>query len=276
MKSRLCERAHNSPSMKILFESIRFAEIEVFCGSEDDLINVIGLAVKGEAGLAIQFSAAHGFVEANNSTNLRKALNSGITVSDGKPLTVYLKKFKPKMSQIRGTGFMKRMLSETNSEEAHYFLGSTPETLDLLVREAIKINPSIRIVGTLSPPFTDDLSLIVDQSARDIEIKNPDFIWIGLGAPKQFYVAEELSKKHRGAYLSVGAAFGFISGTAKESPRLFQRLGLEWLFRLLHDPVRLFSRYVIGNFLFVGMIIKDLFYRLSKTFPIKPKKDYFQ
>ena len=133
----------------------------------------------------------------------------------------------------------------------HYFYGSTKETLDKLKLAINEKYGNVNIVGTYSPPFkelTDDEDVDI---VNNINEAKPDFVWVGLGSPKQ----ENWMYKHKGRVnalmIGVGAAFDYLAGNIKRAPMWMQKLNLEWLYRLIQDPVRLFSRYLYTNIKFI-------------------------
>ena len=133
----------------------------------------------------------------------------------------------------------------------HYFYGSTPETLDKLRGILEKEHPDIQICGMYSPPFRT-LSPQEDEDIVDmINAAKPDIVWIGLGAPKQ----ENWMAKHEGrinaVMVGVGAGFDYFAGNIKRAPMIMQQLSLEWLYRLVQEPKRLYKRYFSTNTVFL-------------------------
>ena len=138
----------------------------------------------------------------------------------------------------------------------HYFYGSTPETLALLRQKIEQAYPGAVIAGMESPPFRP-LTPEEDAAAvARINAARPDFVWVGLGAPKQeFWMA-----RHQGAVralmIGVGAAFDYEAGNIRRAPAWMQRCSLEWLYRLLQDPRRLFKRYFVTNTRFLWWALR--------------------
>lgn len=238
---------------------IYFLKYPIFAGKTLDLSRVIDEEVDSKSGLAIHFSAAHGFAETFSNPRLQDIFENELIVCDGKPLSMYLRIRYKRDVQLRGTDFMRFLLSSNNPKLKHFFLGSTEKTLLELSKNARKANSNVNICETFSPPFTENVEEIVELSLAEIRKTNANVIWVGLGAPKQFLVSSELAKSHAALYLSVGAAFDFIAETTKEAPRLVRQLSIEWLFRFLQHPIKLFKRYFLGNATFIFLIIKDIF-----------------
>ena len=141
----------------------------------------------------------------------------------------------------------------------HFFYGASPQVLGLLTDRLQRRHPGLIVAGYRSPPFR---ALTAAEDAEDIAAINearPDFVWIGLGMPKQEkWMVEHLGKIDATALIGIGAAFDFHAGTKPRAPIWMQRSGLEWLFRLMTEPRRLAHRYFIDNALFVGYMLRQV------------------
>lgn len=137
------------------------------------------------------------------------------------------------------------------------FMGSSEKVLDLIVKRATKVYPHLKIV-TYSPPYKPEFSEEDNKAIIDaINAADPDLLWIGMTAPKQekwtFSHWDELNIHcHVG---TIGAVFDFFAGTVERAPVWWQRHGLEWLYRLLKEPKRMWRRYIIGNAMFLFNIV---------------------
>lgn len=137
------------------------------------------------------------------------------------------------------------------------FMGSSEKVLDLIVKRAAKVYPHLKVV-TYSPPYKPEFSEEDNKAIIDaINAADPDLLWIGMTAPKQekwtFSHWEELNIHcHVG---TIGAVFDFFAGTVERAPLWWQRHGLEWLYRLLKEPKRMWRRYIIGNALFLFNVV---------------------
>ena len=130
-----------------------------------------------------------------------------------------------------------------------YFLGSTENTLRAICNKMAIDWPRIRIVGTYSPPFKPAFSREDTRGMlAAVNAAAPDVLWVGMTAPKQekwlFENRSNLNVQFAGA---VGAVFDFYTGRVKRSPPVFQRLGLEWLPRLILEPQRLWNRNFVST-----------------------------
>ena len=139
------------------------------------------------------------------------------------------------------------------------FMGSSQKVLDLIVKRAAEVYPHLKIV-TYSPPYKPELSEEDNKAiVAAINAADPDLLWIGMTAPKQekwtYSHWNELNIHcHVG---TIGAVFDFFAGTVERAPMWWQRHGLEWLYRLLKEPQRMWRRYIIGNTLFLWNMLKE-------------------
>lgn len=140
----------------------------------------------------------------------------------------------------------------------HYFYGGKDDgVLERLRRNLEKDYPGIRIAGMYAPPFRP-LTEEEDRSVcEDINRLHPDFLWVGIGAPKQeMWMWEHQEKIHGTVMLGVGAGFDFFAGTLAKAPAWMEEAGLEWLFRLSREPKRLWRRYILGGFKYIYYTIE--------------------
>ena len=139
------------------------------------------------------------------------------------------------------------------------FMGSSQKVLDLIVKRAAEVYPHLKVV-TYSPPYKPEFSDEDNKAIVDaINAADPDLLWIGMTAPKQekwtYTHWKELNIHcHVG---TIGAVFDFFAGTVERAPMWWQRHGLEWLYRLLKEPKRMWRRYIIGNALFLWNMTKE-------------------
>lgn len=205
----------------------------------------------------------HTVVTAHDDTEYKKIQNGGImAIPDGGPLSVLGKKRGYKeMSRTTGPDYLEEILRISQEKGyKHYFYGSSCETLKKL-RDAIENKyPGTHIAGMYSPPYRlltpqEDTEIIAN-----INSVKPDFLWIGLGAPKQEKWMSEHQGKVDGFMVGVGAAFDFLADNIKRAPKWMQKCNLEWLYRLIQDPRRLFMRYLITNskFLWYALVKNDV------------------
>lgn len=185
--------------------------------------------------------------------------NAAMNIPDGKPLSIVQRRsgFK-EAGRVPGPDLMPEIfrLSEKKGYR-HYFYGSRQETLDALKVKLAQEYPKMNVVGMYSPPFRPMTEEEDEEAIRNINECQPDFIWIGLGAPKQEKWMAAHDGKVCGVMLGVGAGFDFHAGTIKRAPLWMQEFCMEWLFRIGQDPKRLFPRYLDTNFSFVFYLFRE-------------------
>jgi N-acetylglucosaminyldiphosphoundecaprenol N-acetyl-beta-D-mannosaminyltransferase len=126
----------------------------------------------------------------------------------------------------------------------HFFYGGEPGVADELANTMRARFPALQIVGTYSPPFRDLTEVEKAQVTAMINESQADIVWVGISSPKQeFWMAEHKDRLEGNVLIGVGAAFDFLSGRKRQAPRWMQKTGLEWLFRWLQEPRRLWPRY---------------------------------
>lgn len=242
--------------------NFEFATIQVSnYGKEEIADECAANAINPEIGLHYHFLNTYVIQMALNDGELREVLNSDAArcVFDGKPLAILSKLFRNRqyrMEQIRGADFMRFMFSKDFQESLnHFLLGGSVETLKSLV-DILSLDANI--VGSFSPPFVPTSELNLTEIVDKIVDSGANIVWVGLGTPKQDFVAHRISSLTNLPTLCVGAAFDFLAGSVPEAPRALRNLGLEWLFRLSADPRRLWRRYLIGNWSIIKILTKML------------------
>jgi N-acetylglucosaminyldiphosphoundecaprenol N-acetyl-beta-D-mannosaminyltransferase len=204
-------------------------------------------------------STVHGVMECQKDPALRRLFNaSGLTTPDGMPL-VWLSRLQGfhHVRRVYGPDLMLALCERSvSSGYRHYFYGGKEGVAEELKARLEKQFPGLQVVGTYSPPFRplspeEDLEVV-----QRINAAAPDIVWVGLSTPKQdIWSAGHAGRLVAPLIIGVGAAFDLHSGRKKQAPRWMQRAGLEWLFRLIQEPRRLWRRYLIYNPLFIGRVL---------------------
>lgn len=185
--------------------------------------------------------------------------NSTMAAIDGMPIVKIGRKKGLKCERCAAPDIMGMMFEESVKQgKTHFFYGGkNNEVLQKLKENLERDYPGIRIVGMYSPPFRP----LTEEEDRNIcaEINSlrPDFLWVGVGAPKQeMWMWKHREKIHGTVMLGVGAGFNFFSGTLDKAPKWMEKASLEWLYRLVKEPRRLWKRYILGG-------IKWIYYRIE-------------
>jgi N-acetylglucosaminyldiphosphoundecaprenol N-acetyl-beta-D-mannosaminyltransferase len=205
---------------------------------------------------------AHLIVDCQRDPVLRRICNgAGLANPDGMPVAWILRLMGfRQVDRVCGPDLMLAMCRRSLERGYKHFLyGGWPPAVT--VRLAAKLRerfPGLRIVGEHTPPFRP---LTPEEDRVEIETINaadPDIVWCGLGARKEeYWTSGHIGKVNAPVLIGVGAAFDFHSGTKKQAPRWMMRAGLEWFFRLLTEPRRLWRRYLLGNPEFLALILRQ-------------------
>ena len=205
-------------------------------------------------------SNVHTTVTAYRNPQYRAVQNgAAMNIPDGKPLSIVQRMGGEKdAGRVPGPDLMPELfaLSEKKGSR-HYFYGSTQETLDALKERLAEKYPEMTVAGMYSPPFRPMTEEEDREAVERINAAKPDFIWVGLGAPKQEKWMAEHEGRLCGVMLGVGAGFDFHAGTVKRAPKWMQEICMEWLYRIGQDPKRLLVRYLDTNFSFVFDLMKE-------------------
>ena len=205
-------------------------------------------------------SNVHTTVTAYRDPQYRAVQNGAVmNIPDGKPLSIVQHMGGEKEAgRVPGPDLMPEIFSLSEKKGyRHYFYGSTQKTLDALRKKLSAQYPDMNIVGMYSPPFRPMTEEEDREAVERINAARPDFIWVGLGAPKQEKWMADHDGRVCGLMLGVGAGFDFHAGTIKRAPKWMQEICMEWLYRIGQDPKRLLVRYLDTNFSFVFDLIKE-------------------
>jgi N-acetylglucosaminyldiphosphoundecaprenol N-acetyl-beta-D-mannosaminyltransferase len=204
-------------------------------------------------------TGVHGIMESQRQPDLKLVHNAaGMVTPDGMPL-VYVSRWATysKCERVYGPDLMLEVCRESvRHGYKHFFFGTTPATLSRLTNRLSEQFPGLQVAGTFAPPFRPlTESERTDVVARMNECA-PDIVWVGLSTPKQErWMADHRQQLAAPVLIGVGAAFDFHSGTVRQAPRWIQPLCLEWIFRLLCEPKRLWKRYLLNNPQFIVFLI---------------------
>lgn len=218
---------------------------------------LIAAAARGERGY-VCVTGVHGVMEAQHDPAMRRILNASLmTTPDGMPMVWVGRAQGLRISRVYGPDLMLELCDRSQETgQTHFLYGGAPGVVEELERRLVARFPRLRVVGRYTPPFR---ALTAEEEAaleRQVAEARPDFFWVGLSTPKQErFMAAYHGRLAAKIMLGVGAAFDMHSGRTTQAPRWVQRSGLEWLYRLLQEPRRLFRRYAVNNPSFVCRIL---------------------
>jgi N-acetylglucosaminyldiphosphoundecaprenol N-acetyl-beta-D-mannosaminyltransferase len=206
-------------------------------------------------------ASVNNVMEAHDSERFQQVMNQADLVTpDGMPLVWGLRLLgRRKATRVYGPDLMPVLLKKAAERGlAVGFYGASPETLELLVRVVRTRYPELRIVYSYSPPFRALTREEDEQVTEAINRSGAGMLFVGLNTPKQDYWMAEHKGRVQSVMLGVGAAFDFLAGSKRQAPRWMRASGLEWLFRLMTEPRRLWKRYLKHNPRFVVLFALQL------------------
>jgi N-acetylglucosaminyldiphosphoundecaprenol N-acetyl-beta-D-mannosaminyltransferase len=224
-------------------------DVDVNAISSSDVINLICEAIdKKEKCKTFFFINFHGALLAAKDKKISDMYKSSyLVLPDGLPLMLLAKKKGFKQAQrVSGPDIFNKLLSQTRSKYTHYLYGGDVGISKKLAN-ILETKFNATIVGEDTPPYKEISDSELKEIAKKINFTNPDIVWIGIPCPKQEILSLRLQPLlNCSAILPVGAAFDFLSGNKPRAPRWMQKAGLEWFFRLMTEPKRLWKRYLFG------------------------------
>lgn len=204
----------------------------------------------------VAVTGVHGVSEAQGDPELMKILNDAfLCTPDGMPM-VWMGRLQghSSIARVYGPDLMLNICEHSPAAGfKHFFYGGKHGVADQLADTMRERFPGLDVVGTYCPPFRPLGERELRELQELVREARPDFFWVGLSTPKQerFMAAFMPLLPEAKIFLGVGAAFDLLTGQLKQAPRWMQRIGLEWLFRLIQEPKRLWKRYLINNPLFI-------------------------
>ena len=208
-------------------------------------------------GIPVHFVNAYTVSLSSDPRYLRLFQSDGVNIADGTPLAWIARSIRGEVAHLRGPDAFREILSSKPTYGLrHFLLGGSEGSLARLEMAIARDYPDAVVVGAFSPPFTefgdsdrDHIDSLIRESAANV-------VWVGIGTPKQDYEVVRLAALHSAVVLAVGAAFNFVSEDVVEAPRLWRRTGLEWVYRLVREPRRLWRRYLLGNLTFLVLAVR--------------------
>lgn len=247
-------------------KSFQFLNIKIDNLTEDELLCAAKKRIEVGQKSMIAFANVDVIVRAEKDSLLRNILlNSDFTLADGKPLLWISNLYKkPICQKVSGSDFVPRLCEMAEREQySIYLLGGAPGTPERAAANLQQKHPGLKIAGLFSPEYGFEKNEAQVESVRQmISAAAPDILIVCLGCPKQEKFIYENMEKYQ-AVLSVcaGATIDFLAGNTRRCPKWMSNAGLEWFYRVLMEPRRLFKRYFIDDTKIIGLVYK---YRPSK------------
>ncbi len=204
-------------------------------------------------------------VKAKTDRVLRRIINEADLVgADGVPLVWLSRLLKdPIPGRVNGTDLMEKLV-ERAAEKGYsiYFLGAKPEVVENVVRIYLQKYPTLKIAGYRDGYFRPEEE---DQVAQEIRDSRADILFLAFGSPKkEIFVRKYLYKMNVPVVHGVGGSFDVVAGVTKRAPVWMQNAGLEWFFRLMQEPDRMWKRYLFTNLEFMVLVLLEIFRRTQR------------
>ncbi|GGD50838.1 WecB/TagA/CpsF family glycosyltransferase [Erythrobacter arachoides] len=184
--------------------------------------------------------------------------DAAMIVPDGMPLVWIGKRQGQLVERVCGPDLFEEMLRRSGRTGLnHYFYGGKPGIATKLASQFKNRFPDARVVGASTPPFRDLSETEREETLSAIAASGADVVWIGMSSPKQDVWMWENVHRLSQTLIGVGAAFDFHTGEVRRAPHWMQKNGLEWLFRLLAEPKRLWRRYLVVAPRFVWRVWRE-------------------
>jgi len=223
------------------------------------LDRVIDLAAQKKSSY-VCFGNVHMTIEAYKRNSFFEKINAAdFLFADGKPIASACNLlYHKKQERICGPDFTPAVLKKANEKKLSVFIyGSTQDVIMACKEKIAKEFPNIHFAGAISPPFRTLTDEELNSDIEKINRSGAQLVFVALGCPKQEEWVANNSSKINGVLLAVGAAIPFFAGFEKRAPKWMQNLALEWFYRLMQQPKRLFGRYMYTNSYFLFLLSKE-------------------
>jgi N-acetylglucosaminyldiphosphoundecaprenol N-acetyl-beta-D-mannosaminyltransferase len=244
-------------AITVLGSSVRLLSVAEVTGKIEEWINANSTRCR-----RVVVTGFHGIWESHKHPDLKAILNSAdLWVPDGiAPVLIARIKGMQGAARTPGAEVMQAFFELANDKGySSFFYGDTDETLAALKKNLEMKYPGHKIVGTFSPPFRPLTPEEDEKVVKMINDAQPDVVWVGLGCPKQdLWIFEHKDRLKVPVAAGVGAAFLFHSGRVKRVPEWVGRNGLEWLWRFIQEPKKLWRRDLIEGPRFVWHVLMEL------------------
>ncbi|MGY1723810.1 WecB/TagA/CpsF family glycosyltransferase [Blastococcus sp. SYSU DS0533] len=237
-----------------------FSGVPLWTGDMDRAVHLVLRTALAKSATSFRLINAYTLYCASSSPSYTRLLTGeGVNFIDGKPLSAYLRRRgHSDAEQVRGPDLFERCLDAGRAEGVrHFFFGGDADLLARLEQRIASRYPGVEVVGTYAPPFREFDDADRAEFARVVSAAAPHIVWVAIGTPRQDVEAVHLARATGCTTVAVGAAFDFSAGRKAAAPAFLSRMGLEWAFRLLEEPGRLWRRYLYGNVHFLLRALRD-------------------
>ena len=246
---------------KMVMPKKRVLSIEVNAGSYQSFVETIIAAAKQRVSKYVCIANVHMLVEAHQDSTFAKVVNNADVVTpDGMPIAWAMKLlYKMKQDRVAGMDLLPDLLKQAEKLQLPvFFYGGTEEMLSATSRYIHQHYPQLHIADLYSPPFRMLTAAEEGNIVERINASGAAFVFVVLGCPKQEKWMASMKGRVNAVMVGIGGALPVMIGLQSRAPQWMQRNGLEWLYRFIQEPKRLFKRYAITNSIFLFLLLKEL------------------
>lgn len=246
-------------------ESVTIFDVPIALGKYDYLIHKIIDLSNRDSGSYVCVLNVHMMIEAQRKPAFKNILKAAdLVLPDGKPITWALKILKDtEQDRVAGMDIVPDLFRELEKTGGPvYFFGGTTEMLEKTNNYIADKFPALKIAGYHAPPFRELTEQENEENIARINSSGAKIIFVVLGCPKQEIWMSAMKDRINGVMIGVGGAIPVVIGDKKRAPQWMQRSGLEWLFRFIQEPKRLFKRYTVTNTWFLYLLCTGYFKKI--------------
>jgi len=246
-------------SLSSKYPTVRLLDVDLFALRMDQVIDITNNHIANRKRLLIAVVNVAKIVNARKNPDLRAAIDEAdLVLADGAPI-VWLSRMagEPLPERVAGIDLMFELLREANDKHySIYLLGAKPDALQEVVRIVQRDYPGVHIAGYRDGYFDKDEEQAV---AEEIRNTRPDILFVAISPPKK-----EIFLRRWRKFIDVpichgvGGSFDILAGVTKRAPRWMQKCGLEWLYRIIQEPRRMWKRYLITNTIFIKLCFEAI------------------
>lgn len=241
--------------------------LKITRSSLEEIIPRVSALARDREPTDIHFITAHAVSIASQDSRYRSVMDSAsILLPDSKWLEILTRVSRTPLTQVRGPDFFRGLLSVRESNAlGHFFIAPSPLVLQHLLATIEEEFPATKVAGGIVAPYRPFEPSEIEALVLNIRSIENAVVWLGIGTPAQNMLARQLVDAGAGVVVGVGAAFEFLTGMKKEAPHLVSKIGMEWLFRFLSEPRRLWRRYTVDNIRFLIAFVNGELRRSETT-----------
>jgi N-acetylglucosaminyldiphosphoundecaprenol N-acetyl-beta-D-mannosaminyltransferase len=247
----------------------RLLGVTIHAATMEQAIQLCGRAVRFQTPLAIGVVNAAKLVNMGRQPLLHQSVvSSDLVLADGMAV-VWASRLlrRPLPERVPGIDLFQRLLELADREQMSvYLLGASQQVLDAVIERMRVDYPGARLAGSRNGYFKDEDS---EQVAREIQNARPDMLFLGMTSPKkEIFMARWGTQMNVSVVHGVGGSFDVMAGKVRRAPHVWQRWGMEWLYRVVQEPRRMWKRYLVTNTVFLWLVLRELV-GLSPAVPAK-------